>query len=126
MISIVRRRKQLVQFKNHENCIILSTGFVHLHNLRNPGFSRAFFTLLPGVFLGYLKYTKQHFPGFSRAFQDRDRGRSVIEGAHIHIFGFINRENNQFKKKLYNEAESEHMNMAPLNYRSSTVPAGLK
>ena len=30
----------------------------------------------------------------------RDRGRSVIEGAHIHIFGFTNRENNQFQKKL--------------------------
>ena len=30
----------------------------------------------------------------------RDRGISVIEGAHIHIFGFTNRENNQFQKKL--------------------------
>ena len=25
-------------------------------------------------------------------------GRSVIEGAHIHIFGFTNRENNQFQR----------------------------
>ena len=33
-------------------------------------------------------------------FRFRDRGRSVIEGAHIHIFGFTNRENNQFQKKL--------------------------
>ena len=31
--------------------------------------------------------------------QRRDRERSVIEGAHIHIFGFISRENNQFQKK---------------------------
>ena len=30
----------------------------------------------------------------------RDRGRSLIEGAHILIFGFTNRENNQFQKKL--------------------------
>ena len=30
----------------------------------------------------------------------RDRGRLVIEGAHIHIFGFTKRENNQFQKKL--------------------------
>ena len=30
----------------------------------------------------------------------RDRGRSVIEGVHIHVFGFTNRENNQFQKKL--------------------------
>ena len=39
----------------------LISGFVHFHNLRNPGFSRAFFALFPGVFQGYLKYTKQ-FP----------------------------------------------------------------
>ena len=29
-----------------------------------------------------------------------NRGRSVIEGAHIHIFGFTNRENKQFQRKL--------------------------
>ena len=39
----------------------LNTGFVHFHNLRNPGFSRTYFALFPGVFQGYLKYTKQ-FP----------------------------------------------------------------
>ena len=51
----------------------------------------------------------------------RDRGRLIIEGAHTHIFGFTNRENNQFQKEI-NEAESEYMNMGPLNYRSSAVP----
>ena len=40
----------------------------------------------------------------------QDRGRSVIEGAHIHIFGFTDRERN------------EYMNMGPLNYRSPAVP----
>ena len=30
----------------------------------------------------------------------RDCRISVIEGAHIHIFGFTQRENNQFQKKL--------------------------
>ena len=30
----------------------------------------------------------------------RDRGRSLIEGPHILIFGFTNREDNQFQKKL--------------------------
>ena len=50
----------------------------------------------------------------------RDRGGSVIEGADIHKFGFTNRENNQFKET--NEAESEYMNMGPLNYRYSAVP----
>ena len=34
-------------------------GFVHFHNLRNPGFLRTYFALFPGVFQGYLKYTKQ-------------------------------------------------------------------
>ena len=31
---------------------------------------------------------------------NRDRVRSIIEGAHIHIFGFTNRENSQIQKKL--------------------------
>ena len=32
--------------------------------------------------------------------QIRDRGISINEGPHIHIFGFAQRENNQFQKKL--------------------------
>ena len=40
-----------------------------------------------------------------------------MEGTHIHISGFTNRENNQFQKKLINKAEVEYMNIAPLNYR---------
>ena len=31
-------------------------GFVHLHNLKNPGFSRTFFIIFPGVFQGHFKY----------------------------------------------------------------------
>ena len=40
---------------------LMYAGFVHFHNLRNPGFSRTFFALFPGVLQGYLKYTEQ-FP----------------------------------------------------------------
>ena len=46
--------------------------------------------------------------------QSLDRGRSVIEGAHIHIFGF------------FTVCEPEYMNMGPLNYRSSAVPGRMK
>ena len=35
-------------------------GFVRFQNLRNPRFSRTFFALFPGVFQGYLKYTKKN------------------------------------------------------------------
>jgi uncharacterized membrane protein len=41
-----------------------STGFIHLHNLKNPGFSRTFFILFPGVFQEYLKYIKQTVGSF--------------------------------------------------------------
>ena len=37
----------------------------------------------------------------------RDSGRSVIEGAHIHIFGFTHCKNNQFQKKLMRQ----HLNI---------------
>ena len=49
----------------------------------------------------------------------RDRGRSVIEGAHIHIFGFC--LINFFKLIVFTVCEPEFMNMGPLNYRSSAV-----
>ena len=52
----------------------LQSGFVHFHNLTNPGFSRTFFALFPGVFQGYLKYTKQ-FP------REIDRSLSVLYDA---------------------------------------------
>ena len=39
----------------------LKTGFVHFYHLKNPGFSRTFFTLLKEFSRGYLRYTKQ-FP----------------------------------------------------------------
>ena len=38
---------------------VMYSGFVHLHYLKNPGFSRTFFILFPGVFQEYLKYIKQ-------------------------------------------------------------------
>ena len=47
----------------------------------------------------YISVVQKHFNwnNASCCILHKDRGRSILEGAHIHIFRFINRENNQFQ-----------------------------
>ena len=58
--------------------------------------------LVLGIPLGYFSAILPEFRAGNTGMSIyivRDRGKSVIEGAYIHIFGFTNRENNQFQNK---------------------------
>ena len=57
-------------------------------------------------------FSQQYFLTYTVVFTGRimDCERSVIEEAHIHIFGFTHRKNNQFEKKLMRQ-NTNKMNM---------------
>ena len=59
-------------------------------------------------------FSQQYFLTYTVVFTGRimDCKRSVIEEAHIHIFGFTHRKNNQFEKKLMRQ-NTNKMNMPP-------------
>ena len=47
-----------------------------------------------------LSFNKPHKPVTKDTIARRGRGRSIIGGAHIHIFVFTDCKNNRFKRKL--------------------------
>ena len=60
-------------------------------------------------------FSQQYFLTYTVVFTGRiimDCERSVIEEAHIHIFGFTHRKNNQLEKKLMRQ-NTNRMNMPP-------------
>ena len=59
-------------------------------------------------------FSQQYFLTYTVVFTGRimDCERSEIEEAHIHIFGFTHRKNNQFEMKLMRQNT---------NYRTSAV-----